>query len=76
MRLRLARALPRVMARGNSAVGASYSILDQGKDSSLATAYFVEDLDVFGRVTLHGPIMVERVAPTRADGDPRVVPTR
>lgn len=48
------------MAMGNQTVGASYSILDESKDASRATAYYIEDLDVFNRVTLHGPIMIDR----------------
>jgi hypothetical protein len=67
---------PMIPAAGNGLTGASYEFLDNTYRSGSAAQYYIEDIDIFGKVTRHGPIVVERSMPNRADGDRREMPTR
>jgi len=55
-------------AAGHGLTGASYEVLDSSPDAARARYYYVEDIDVYGGITRHGPIPVER---TRRGGEPR-----
>ena len=50
-----------VPAFGTEAIGGSYELLDDSPAAARSIHYFVEDVDLLGRVTRHGPIPVERV---------------
>ena len=67
---------PMIPASGTGLTGATYQFLDNTYRPGSAAQYYVEDIDIFGKVTRHGPIVVERIAPTRAATEHRVVPTR
>ena len=57
-----------IPATGDSLNGVSYSFLDNAPEAANAPHYFIEDIDIYGRVMRHGPIVVERPgreAPTR-----------
>ena len=41
--------------------GGSYTFLDNARESRHADAYYIEDLDLSGRWTRHGPFSVQRV---------------
>jgi hypothetical protein len=47
-------------AAGHGLSGADYEVLDDSKDAALAIQYWIEDIDVYGRVTRHGPVPVVR----------------
>jgi subtilisin-like proprotein convertase family protein len=47
-----------VFSYGVGTVGASYEVLDAGASASDGVVYFVEDTDIHGRKTMHGPIEV------------------
>jgi hypothetical protein len=49
-----------VPSSGFALAGASYELFDSSPEAARATAYFIEDIDIFGRATLHGPIAVDR----------------
>ena len=49
---------------GSSLESASYSFLDNSKQAATAEYYYIEDLDIFGKATRHGPIVVERNQPS------------
>ncbi len=55
---------PLIPSAGNSLESASYSFLDNAKQAATAEYYYIEDLDIFGKVTRHGPIVVERNQPS------------
>jgi len=61
-----------IPSRGSDLQGAEYSVLDPAKASG-AVRYWLEDTDVYGKVTLHGPVepapLAERreAAPTSDD---------
>ncbi len=48
-----------IPAAGNGLTGASYEVLDPKETSVDVLYYYLEDIDVFGRVTRHGPITIE-----------------
>ena len=50
---------PMIRAHGNSVTGASYVFLDNTAPSAGTLRYYLEDIDVFGRATRHGPIEVQ-----------------
>jgi hypothetical protein len=55
-----------IPAAGHGLLGASYQFLDNGPEAATAFQYYLEDVDIYGRVTSHGPVTVERVpAPGR-----------
>ena len=45
---------------GNALNGSSYRFVDNGKEATAAQSYYIEDIDIYGKVTRHGPIAVER----------------
>ena len=45
---------------GTNLVGGSYEVIDDSPEAARAVHYYVEDIDIFGKVTRHGPIVVER----------------
>ncbi len=49
---------PMIAAAGAQLRGASYQFLDNGKGAHGAIHYYIEDIDIFGKVTRHGPIVV------------------
>ena len=51
---------PMVPALGSEVEGGSYEVLDDSPAAAGAIHYFIEDIDLFGRVTRHGPIAVDR----------------
>ena len=51
---------PLVPATGGQLDGVSYLYFDNAKEAAGAVSYFLEDVDVYGRVTRHGPIPIER----------------
>jgi predicted outer membrane repeat protein len=59
---------PFIHARGNGYSGASYELLDPGAKGRGGVRYFIEDIDLFGRVTRHGPIDVVPSSVRRAGG--------
>jgi hypothetical protein len=59
----LAQVGPMVFGSGDSFAGASYEVFDNTPEASRARFYILEDIDIYGKVTQHGPISVER-APT------------
>ena len=67
---------PMIPAAGNGLTGASYQFLDNTYRAGSAAHYYIEDIDIFGKVTRHGPIAVERVHATRRAEDRRSVSTR
>jgi hypothetical protein len=50
---------PFIPTAGNSLAGATYSFLDDTKGVWSGRRYYIEDIDIFGRVTRHGPIQVQ-----------------
>ncbi len=57
---------PMIPAKGSSLVGAEYEFVDTGKlPSGEEIAYFLEDVDSFGRTSLHGPVTVIVGKPVR-----------
>ena len=52
--------------------------LDNSKQSAAAVHYYLEDIDLWGKVTRQGPIVVDRGQPseTRNKVDRKVVPRR
>jgi len=67
---------PMIPAAGNGLTGATYQFFDNTLRTGIAAQYYIDDIDIFGKVTRHGPIVVTRIAPTRAATDQRVMPTR
>ncbi len=69
---------PMIPAAGHGLVGASYEFLDNSKQAAFAVHYYLEDIDLWGKVTRHGPIVVDRGQPTetRTKVDRKVVPRR
>jgi cysteine-rich repeat protein len=57
---RLSVVAERIPAAGNSLGGAQYEIRDDAKEAALAVSYYIEDVDIHGRVTRHGPVPVDR----------------
>lgn len=51
---------PWVPSAGGNLIGASYIVLDDSKLIERNSRYFIEDIDVFGKVTRHGPVMIQR----------------
>ena len=49
---------PLIPAAGSQYVGASYEHLDNSQGAARSGAYYLEDIDIFGKVTRHGPILV------------------
>ena len=49
-----------VSAMGSEVEGGSYEVLDDSPAAGRAIHYFIEDIDLFGKVTHHGPIAVDR----------------
>lgn len=47
---------PFIPAGGNSLTGMSYQFLDDSKDAATANHYYLEDIDLWGRISRHGPI--------------------
>ena len=48
-----------IPARGNSLVGADYEFLDSTPGLRGMVSYYLEDIDIWGRVTRHGPVAVQ-----------------
>lgn len=40
-------------------LGASYEFLDDARQRLDSVRYYIEDVDIYGRVTRHGPLQVE-----------------
>ena len=51
---------PMIAATGTLISGASYAFLDNARESAEASSYYLEDIDVYGKVTRHGPISIDR----------------
>jgi hypothetical protein len=51
-----------IPAQGAGLTGATYEVVDASAQARTATTYWLEDIDINGRVTRHGPIVVERVS--------------
>ena len=49
-----------IPANGHALIGASYEFLDNSKQAAIAVYYYIEDIDIYGKVTRHGPITVDR----------------
>lgn len=49
-----------IPAQGAGLTGATYEVVDASTEARTATNYWLEDIDINGRVTRHGPIVVER----------------
>jgi hypothetical protein len=49
-----------IPAQGAGLTGATYEVVDASSQARTATTYWLEDIDINGRVTRHGPIVVER----------------
>jgi hypothetical protein len=47
-----------IHSAGHGMTGASYRFLDDSKAGASAVQYYLEDLDIYGKVTRHGPIAV------------------
>ncbi len=47
---------PFIPSGGNSLTGMSYEFLDDSKDAATAQHYYLEDIDLWGRISRHGPI--------------------
>jgi hypothetical protein len=58
--------------------GASYEVLDDAAAARRATHSYLEDVDVFGRRTLHGPLAVDRGSHRATGGErgPQTGPMR
>ena len=63
----IARCAAMVPAMGTSLTGASYEVIDGSFAAADATEYILQDVDLFGKVTDHGPIMVDRGSRVRGD---------
>jgi hypothetical protein len=50
--------VPMMPAAGTSLTGASYQYLDAEKHPA-SSVYYVEDVDIYGKVTRHGPIAIQ-----------------
>ena len=60
---------PMIPAAGHGMAGASYEIFDGVRQSVADLQYYIEDIDIYGKVTRHGPIAVDRgVRETRQRG--------
>ena len=57
-----------IPARGLELGGAEYSVLDRSKRATPAARYYLEDIDLWGRVTRHGPAFVDAAT---SDNDAR-----
>lgn len=51
---------PLIPAAGTPFAGATYVFLDNSKGSTSASRYYIEDTDIYGKTTRHGPILVDR----------------
>ena len=49
-----------IPAAGAGLTGASYEFLDASREAATALGYYIEDVDIYGRVRRHGPIAVDR----------------
>lgn len=56
---------PFIPAAGHGLVGATYQFLDNARQHTDVVRYYVEDIDLDGRVTRHGPILVDRLRTLR-----------
>jgi hypothetical protein len=54
-----------ITARGSALDGASYGFLDGSRQAPGTVQYYLQDLDLWGRTTLHGPVTVELERPNR-----------
>ena len=52
-----------IPASGGDLLGASYQFLDNDRKANAGAQYYIEDIDIFGKVTRHGPILVVRGKP-------------
>ena len=58
-----------IPSAGHGLTGATYEFRDDSKQSESAQAYYIEDTDIFSKVTRHGPIHVQGKTRVRdADG--------
>ena len=55
-----------IPASGGDLLGASYQFLDNDRKASAGARYYIEDIDIFGRATRHGPILDARGKPRAA----------
>ena len=65
---------PLIRAAGNGLTGASYEFLDNARQATGNVRYYIEDIDLNGKVTRHGPIEVQpgsRVRPVRSMANQR-----
>ena len=53
---------PVILAAGNDIVGADYEYLDREKLGGVVH-YYLQDIDVYGTTTLHGPVTIESPGP-------------
>ncbi len=51
-----------IPAAGHGLTGATYQYVDRSKAAVAAEAYFLEDIDIYGKVSTYGPIIVRRGA--------------
>jgi hypothetical protein len=49
---------PFIPSQGDELTGASYEFVDRIKPARTLIRYYLEDIDIFGRVTRHGPVTV------------------
>jgi hypothetical protein len=54
-----------ILARGTPTQGASYLFTDEGVRNRRTYYYKLEDIDIYGKSTMHGPISVEHRARSR-----------
>ena len=49
-----------VAATGASLAGASHEVIDASRSAMHAVQYYIEEIDIFGSASRHGPIVVVR----------------
>ena len=63
-----------IPSAGYGVTGASYEFLDNSELRPGRYAYYVEDIDIYGKVTQYGPMFVD--VPAETESKPRVSPER
>ena len=58
-----------IPSAGYSLLGSSYNFLDNSKGAVSAEHYYLEDVDLYGKVTRFGPITVDRGKPGHESRD-------
>ncbi len=59
---------PMIPARGTELSGATYTWLDDSTQRSGGVYYYLEDVDLNGTVTRHGPVIIDMPAPMSKPG--------